>query len=145
MMNKSGASLTSFTEAVIGVIIFLLVLVVIMIGMNNQYGQNYDPTFGLSTNDTQKAFEGYQGTLGTGMEGEASTNAINGVSVVTSWGMIKQGLRLIFDLVTGGFITNAIGLLHLGASGAWLALGLRLVFIFAIGFIMIKLLFKVSP
>lgn len=144
-MNKKGASLSGWSEAALGMILMLGALMIIVGFMNAKYNQNNDPTFGMSTNSTLDSFKDYQGTLQTGMEGEASTNSINGVSLVSSWGMIKTGLNIVFNFVTGGWINNAVGLLSLGEIGNNLALILRLLFILSIGFILIKILFKVKP
>jgi len=143
--NKRGASLFSWTEIGVGVILIVACLVIIVGSMNQSYNKNYDGSFGIATNGTLEDFKGYQGTLQTGMSGEATTNAINGVNVASSWGVIKAGLNMAFNIVTGNWINNAIGLLHLGTAGDWLAMGLRLLFIFSIGFILIKILFKISP
>lgn len=144
-MNKRALSLSSLTEAVIGIIVILSVLAIIIVGMNIKYSKTYDATLGLGTNNTKFAFEQYQGTLQNGLASDANTNSINGVSVVGSWGMIQAGLSMALEFVTGGFIQNAIGLLHLGAAGVYLGWALRLLYIFGIAFIMIKLLFKVKP
>lgn len=143
--DKLGLSLSSLTEAVIGIILFLSVLAIIIVGMNVSYSKSYDATVGLGTDDTRNAFNDYQGTLESGLASDSSTSAINGVSVVGSWGMVYAGLRMTLDFVTGSFIQNAIGLLRLGEAGVYLGWALRLLFIFGIAFIAIKILFKVKP
>jgi|GEM_PF-6654887 len=142
--NKRGASLSGFTEVGILVILFLISIGILMTAMNLNYSQNYDATFGISPNETKGAFEDYQGTLGKGLEGEAS-QVTDGISVLTSWSIIKSGIKMVYNLVTGNFITNAFALMDLGEAGDYLAWAFRLLFIFAIGFIMIKILFKVKP
>lgn len=143
--DKRALSLSSLTEAVIGIILILGCLAIVMIGMNVKYNQNYDSSFGMLTNDTRASLEGYQTPLQNGLSSDASTNAINGVNVVGSWGMIYSGIKIMLDFVTGGFIQNAVGLLHLGQAGLWLGWALRLLFIFGIAFIVIKILFKIKP
>jgi len=139
------ASLSGWTEAGVGVILLLLCMGIIVSYMNIDYGQDNDPTFGMSTEDTLQDFKDYQGTLQTGLEGEATTEGTEGISLSSSWGIVKAGISMTFDFVTGGWINNAIGLMNLGKAGDYLALGLRLLFVFSIGFILIKLLFKVKP
>lgn len=143
--NKKGLSLSSLSEAVIGIILFLGILAIIIVAMNVKYGQTYDATIGLGTNDTKTSFEKYQETLQTGLGSDASTSAISGVNVIGSWGMIQAGLSMALNFVTGGFIQNAIGLLRLGNAGVYLGWAFRLLFIFGIAFIMIKILFKIKP
>lgn len=144
MMNRKAASLSGFSEAIIGVLLFLGCVVTVMVSMNHDYGTNYDPTFGIATNDTATALNNYPDTLKTGVEGEASTNAIQGVNVVAAYGIVKEGLSIVFQFLTGGFIQNAVGLLNLGQAGVMLGLALRLLFILAVGFILIKIIFKVK-
>lgn len=143
--NKKGSSLSGWTEAGVGIIVFLLCLGIIVVGLNVEYSKNYDSTFGITSNSTQASLEDYQQTLETGLEGEAETNAINGINIVSSWGVIRSGLYLVMDMVTGGWIQNAISLLNWGSAGDFLGWGLRLLFIFSIAFIFIKILFKVKP
>jgi hypothetical protein len=143
-MNKKGVSLGTLTEMILGIILVLLCLIIVVANLNVQYGQNNDPTFGISTNSTLDNFKDYQGTIETGMQGEASTNQISGISLSSSWGIIKTGLSLVFGFVTGQWIQNAAALLHLGSAGMALALILRLLFIFAIGFILLRILFKIN-
>lgn len=145
MMNRKGASLSGWTEAGVGLILVLALLAIIVVGMNTKYGQSNDPTFGFSSSTTKSAFENYQGSLQTGMQGEASTNSINGISVTSSWGIIKAGLSMCWDLVNGQWIYNAVMLLQWGDAGVALAWALRLLFIFSIGFVLIKILMKVKP
>lgn len=138
------ASLNGWTEAAIGIMLFLLCLGIVVTYMNINYGQSNDPTFGIGTNETMQKFKDYQGTLQAGMQGEAETNALTGISLASSWGIIKAGLSLVFDFVTGAFISNAIGLMNLGQAGVFLGLALRLLYVFSIGFILVKLIFKVK-
>lgn len=145
MENKKGSSLAGFAEAGIGVIIILMIFALVIIPeLNIKYGYNHDSTFGLSTNETRASFEDYQDTLKAGMESEASTNTYSGVSLSGAWGMTKAGLGMILDMVTGQFILNAVGLLNLGVAGTWLGWGLRLLFIFAVAFILMRIIFKVN-
>jgi hypothetical protein len=150
MVNKlfkdtKGVSLSGWTEAGLGVLLILGCLAVIVVSMNHDYNKNFDPTFGIATNDTLNDMKSYQGTLGTGMEGDASTNQVNGINLVSSWGIIKAGLSIVFNFVTGNWISNFVGLMQLGSIGTLLALILRLLFVFSIGFVLIKILFKVKP
>lgn len=143
--NKKGASLSGWTEGAVGVMLFLICVGIIIVAMNAQYGQNYDSTFGMSSDTTKQAFNDYQGKLQQGLEGEASTNAVSGVSVVSSWGIVKAGISMMWDFLNGQWIRNSVALLNLGDAGVALAWALSLLYIFSIGFILIKILFKVKP
>ena len=128
-----------------GVILIMLCLGIIVAYGNISYNQNNDPTFMMSSNASLEKFKAYQGTLEEGMKGEASTSLISGISLSSSWNMVRYGLSVVFDFVTGGWIQNAVGLLGFGEAGIYLALILRLAFVFSIGFILLKILFKVKP
>lgn len=139
------ASLSGWTEAAIGIGLVVAAIGVIIFSMNVEYGQSYDPTFNISTDATQQLLQDYQGTLETGIDGEAQSSAQGGINVVTSWSIIKAGLSMVWSFVTGGFVDNTIGLLPLGNLHTPVSLAFRLLFIFSIGFILIKILFKIKP
>jgi hypothetical protein len=149
-MDKRGLSLTSLTEAVICILLILFILAFVVIGgdqgMNSLYNQTYNSTFGLTqVTETQNSLNSYQEPLKNGLGSDPTTNAVNGVNLVGSWGMIYSGIQIMLGFVTGGFIQNAIGLMQLGQAGFYLGWALRLLFIFGIAFIIIKILFKVKP
>jgi hypothetical protein len=139
------ASLSGWTEAGLGGVLVMLLLGIIMVNMNSLYNQNYDSTFGIASNSTLQSFQDYQGTLETGLEGEAESNALYGINLLTSWSIIKTGIKIVIDFVTGQWVQNAVGLLNLGDSGVVLGIILRLLFVFSLGFIVLKILFKVKP
>ena len=144
IMNKKGASLAGWTEVAVGVILIMLCVSVIIGGMNSQYNKNYDTGFGLPTETSKSSLNSYKGNLQDSLNGEASTNAIGGVNVVGTWGTIKAGIQMMWDFVNGQWIRNSIRLLNLGTVGDYLGWGLTLLYIFSIGFIFIKLIFKVK-
>jgi hypothetical protein len=139
------ASLSSLTEAALGLILIMLCIGIIIGYMNINYSKTYDSSFGINVTGDLDRFNDYQGTLQTGMKGEAETNAVNGLSLATAWGIILGGVDAVIKFVTGQWISNAIGLMQLGTAGDYLALILRILLIFSIGFIMIKILFKIKP
>jgi len=146
--DKRGASLSGWTEVGIGVIIIMTCLIIIIAGsngMNKLYGKNNDGTFGITTNTTKYYLDQYQDSLEKGAKGEAESSEITGISVPKAWLIITAGLSIVWDMVSGAWITNSIGLLNLGGAGDVLAWGLRLLFVFSVGFTVIKILFKVKP
>lgn len=147
--NKKGASLSSVTELAVGMVVLLLCLALVIQGFNDKYGcpngNNCDKTFGISTNDTRTRINNYKDTLQEGLQGEASTNQLNGLSLSTAWGMIRAGIDLTWRFASGQMIQNAVGLLQLGEVGIYLAWGLWILFILAMGFVLLKILFKVKP
>jgi hypothetical protein len=145
MKNKKGYSLSGFTEASLGIFLVMMCLLIIVSTMDHDYSQNHDSSFGINMSDTRTALEGYQGNVETGLKGETNTDSTGIISVFQSWALAKAGIRIVLDFVTGNFITNAVNLLNLGAIGFYLGLVLRLLFVFALGYIFIKILFRVKP
>lgn len=140
------ASLTSWAETGVVVILFLLVFGIIIVNMNVLYTQDHDANLGM--NGISKSFgnwSNYQSTIKTGMEGEATTSAFTGVSLGTAWDMLKGGLNIAFSFVTGGWIEWGVNLLQLGEAGTYLALALRLLFVLSLGFILLRLILKINP
>ena len=139
------ASLSSWTEVALFMILFMTCIGIVVVSLNSDYGRSENPTFGIVTNSTLNEINQYQSTIEQGMEGEAETSSLTGVSLGTAWGMIKAGMSIAFNFVTGSWIENAVNLLNWGAAGTALALTLRLLFVLSIGFILLKLILKVRP
>lgn len=144
-MNKRGASLSGWSEAAIGILLILSCITIIIVSMNIKYGKTEDPFFGMSSNSTKSQLDNYQTKLSTATEGDPSTSALSTVNVASSWGIVMAGVNIMFDFITGQWVQNAIRLLPLGDAGEPLGWALRLLFIFSIGYIIIKILFKVKP
>lgn len=146
LQDKKGASLSGWSEVGIALIVIMVLFGLIMVSMNTTYNKNYDVTFGINTDSDYSNFSNYQGTLGTSLDGDTTQNDFNGgFTLLTSWNIIKSGITIVWSLLTGQWIANAVGLLHLDAGGTILAWGLRLIYIFSLGFILIKILFKIKP
>ena len=144
-LNKKGASLSGWIEGGLVIILLLTLIGLLVVNMNLDYGQTYDPTFGMQSNTTQQQFVDYQNTIQQGMQGEATTSALTGISLGTTWSVAKAGLSIAFNVVTGQWIQNAVGLLNLGEVGMALGLFLRLLFVLSIGLILLRLILKINP
>ena len=141
MKTKKAASLTNWIETAGFSILFILALVVIIAQMNEKYGQNNDASFGL--NSSMAGLKEYQDTLQKNIqEGEASTSTITGISLSSSWAMIKGGIGMTWGFITGKWIEIAVALVKLPMIVAQI---LRILFIISIGLIAIKLIMKVTP
>ena len=143
MINKKGVSFSGWTEAILLSVLFLFGFGTVIGGMNVKYNENYDPTLGLSTQEVQNAFNTYQNTLQTTTNtGEASFESVNGLSLSTSWQLLKATGDLIWGVISGGWaekIVYAIGL------PTYFALVFRILWFISIGFILITIIFKVRP
>ena len=148
MKDKRGVSLSSFTEVAIFASLFVFMIVIISADMNHIYGTGHDLTFGLggTANTTYNEMSGYQGTLQSGLEnGQAEVNSQTGFSLGTMWGMILGGIQVVGNFITGQWIGPAVGMMQMGSAGNYLAGSLRILFLFGLGYILIKLIMKVKP
>jgi hypothetical protein len=144
-LNKQGASLAGWLEGGIAICLILTLFALLIVRMNADYGVNHDPTFGISNSLTQQQFIDYQNTIEQGMQGEATTSSLTGISLGTTWTMAKFGLSIAFGVVTGQWIQNAVGLLNLGEAGTALGIILRLLFVSSVGLILLRMILKINP
>ena len=138
--NKKAYSMSGWTEGILLSVLFVMVLGIVFAGLNSSYGESYD--IGLSTNATQEAFENYQDTLDAQIgSGEADFTSSSGLTLKSSWGIIKSGTGIIWSFLTGGWIETTV--MYMGAPPE-LALIMRILYFLSIGFIVLKILFKVK-
>ena len=138
--NKKGASLSGWTEGILFSILFIIVLGVVFAGMNASYGKSYST--GLNTNATEQAFIQYQDTINNQIgSGEADFTSSSGLTLKSSWGIIKSGTSIIWSFLTGGWIETIVGYMGLPPQ---VGLIFRILYYLSIGFIILKILFKVK-
>jgi len=141
MKNKKGASMTGWSEGILLAVLFVLVLATIITNFNQMYGGSNN--LGLGTNTTKDAFVDYQDTLSSEIKGgEADFESSSGLTLKSSWGIIKTGMSIIWDFLTGGWIETIVNYMHAPSE---VALIFRILYFLSIGFIILKLLFKVKP
>lgn len=131
-----------WTEVILFSIAFVIILGAIVADMDDKFGQSHDASFGLTTNDTLSALVGTQSTLQTGVnEGQVTNNNL-GLSVSTSWNVIKSIGTITWNFITGGWIEKTVAMAQLPTI---VGVVLRVLYFISIGFIILKLLFKVNP
>lgn len=141
--NKKGASLSGWTETALFTMIFILGIIWASGGLNMMYGKSYDFSFGIIPNDTINSFTTSADSLITQTSDSQATFTQNeGLTLASLWSMIKGIFNVVATFLTGGFIERAVYLAH---GPLWLGSILRLVFLFSLAFIIIKLLTKVRP
>jgi hypothetical protein len=143
--NKKAYSMSGFVEGAIGIILVLLTLALVVTSMDHDYGHSHDSSFGISINSTQNDLNNAPGKVTDALQGEVDTTSSNGVSILKSWGLALNGITTVLSFISGSFITNAVNLLGLGQAGTYLGWALRILFIMAMGFVFIKILFRVRP
>jgi len=139
--DKRGYSLGGWSEGIIFAILLVSLLGIIIGGMNVKYNKDYQ--IGLGGNTTESAFVDYQSTLEREISGgEAVFDAQSGLTLKSSWGIIKSGITIIWDFFTGGWIeTIVIKMMNLPPI---VAITFRLLYFLSIGYIILKILFKVK-
>ncbi len=137
MINKKG-SLRNHTEAIIISVLLVIIFGVIIAGMNDLYGKDYEVA-GLETEGIMNAAEDYQ----KGMEekyrgGEISFLAQVGFTLTTLWDIIFSTMNLIWSFLSGGWIqTITTDYMRLPAIIGFV---FRMLYFIAIGFIVLKML-----
>ena len=143
MMNKKGASLSGWTEVALFSVLISILLIIIVGNMNILHDQNKDATFGFSSNSTLTGLKDYQSTLESSIkEGESSTSSITGLSLSSTWEMIKAGINIVWDFLIGNWVRGAVKLIRLPTD---VGIILQILYVLSVGFIAIKLLLKVKP
>ena len=141
--NRRGVSLSGWTEVGLFTILFIVILTTITIEMNMIYDKNNDGSFGLATSESQAQYQQFQEDLQNSVRtGEAQANALTGVSLTSSWAMAKTGAEISWSIVSGAWIRTITGLIGLPSI---VGIIFQMLYVISIGFIIIKLLFKVNP
>jgi hypothetical protein len=149
MVNNKGA-LEGWFQAILLSMLFLVAFGVIIAGMNVKYGQDRDASFGASSlgnaEETIQEFESDVDQLEEQLE-EGEFGFLDGIIVLGTIGnMVRTIMTGIISFLTGGFIHDIVGLLGLSeGTTSSLALVFRILFVGAIIFLLIKLIFKVKP
>lgn len=139
--NKKGYSMGGWTEGILLSMLIVMILGIVIGGFNVMYGK--DNQIGLGTN-TSKDYIAYQSTLEREIAGgEAVFDAKSGLTLKSSWGIITAGINIIWDFLTGGWIETII--IKMMKLPAQVALIFRILYFLSIGFIILKILFKVRP
>jgi len=138
--NKKGSTFEGWTEGVIfSILIVLLFGTIILAGMNSLHGKNYEVE-GLPTDSIQEKFENYQESQSEKIKGgDASFTSAVGLTLSTSWDILIGALTMLMTFVTGGWVETLIAYLHFPAIVGYLLRGL---WITALGFIVLRILFK---
>ena len=143
MKNKKGSTLQNWTEGIIiGMLFVVIFTTVVTQGMNTSYNKTNE-VVGLNTENIQSSVNEYQSSMTDKIRGgEVSFLSAVGMTLSTSWDVIISTLNLIWQFMAGGWIhTIVIDYMHLPTA---LALILQSMYILSIGFIILRILFKVK-
>lgn len=139
-MNKKGYSISGWIEGIAFVILFIGIFGSVISNMNIHYGEGYQIGLGNQINATKEALIGYQGTASeeiTGGEAEFTTS--QGLTLKSSWGILKSIGSVIWDFITGGFIETICSWMHLNVE---VALMIRVLYFISVIFAIVTVLFR---
>jgi len=145
--GKKGYSISGWVE---GIILSLLVFFMVVLAtneMNGLYGKTANPIMdglGIKANESNALFTGYQSTLQNEIgSGEAEFDATQGLTLKSSWGILKNIGDIIWKFIGGGWIQTITGpgWMNLPIIFGWM---FRILYFISIGLIILYLLFKVE-
>ena len=150
MKDKKGVStFQGWSEAAILLVLFMTAIIFIVASMNAKYNQNKDVSFdtvpGLQdvVNSTSSDLVDYQNSMQVGIQnGTATFGTIFGLTLSSSYDILLASVRVFWLIISGGWISSAVTLMHLPS---FLGTMFQLVYLISVGFILIKLLFRVNP
>jgi hypothetical protein len=91
-------------------------------------------------NSTFSSFKNYQTNFANSVNtGTASFTSVFGLVLSTSYDIIFSTIKLIWLLISGGWITKAVALMKLPAE---LGLVFQLLYLIAVGYALLQLLFR---
>jgi len=130
-----------WTEGMIFSVLFVIIFGgIIVVGMNSLHDGDY-VIEGLNTSTMESAFETTQESVHSNIEGgDASfTSSSSGLTLGSSWDIIKSILAMVMFFITGGWIQTSIMYMGLPEILGW---GFRGLYIITMGFIILRILFK---
>lgn len=138
-MNKKGYSASGWVEVILLVSLFVTVTSLVIGEYNDLYQQSNDMGLGIETD----SFKTYQKTAVDEVKGgEAETSAQEGITFKGSWAMTTNLANAIWTFISGNFIDTLCNYMHLPSAVAWTV---KLLYFLSVLFIILRILFKISP
>lgn len=135
--------LSSWTEGILLSLAFVLILGVVITNFNGIYDK--DLQIGLGTNTTANAFINYQDIAGEQITGgEVDFDSSSGITLKSSWGIVKNAFSMVSTFLTGGWIENIFTMTNLGEAGQIYAKYLRILWVLSLILAVLYVLFKVK-
>lgn len=132
------ASMTGWTEGILLSLLFVIILAGIIVNLNTMYGKNFQ--LGLGTNTSQQQLKDYEKTMSEEISGgEVEFTSGEGLTLKSSWAVIKAGLGIIWNFITGGWIETICMYMQLPTA---VSVIFRILYFLSLGFIILRLLFK---
>ena len=145
LQNKRASTMQGWTEGIGMMVLFVLIFGIVIVGMNTLYTEDYNVE-GLDTDAYEKALTDYGKSQDEKLYGgEVDFESNNPISLKTSWDIITGTLTLVWSFITGAWInTILVNYLKLGQTGVIISTILRGLLFVAIGFIVLRIIFRVK-
>ena len=135
------ASFSGWIESILLIVLFTLLISGVVTNFNFLYGKNNNVNLGINT--TQDAFVNAQDSMqGQVTEGEATFTGTYGLNLLSSWSLIKQITKIVWNFISGTFI-QTIATEFMGLPPE-VALIFRLLYFMSILMIILYVLFRVK-
>lgn len=140
--NKKGSTFEGWTEGIVLSVLFVIVLGgVVFGGLNAEHNGNIEIE-GLDTSGVQATFENLQKSQQEKINGgDATFQSDSGLTLSTSWDMVKSILSMVLSFLGGAWVPTLIAYLHLPTIAGIIIRGLWIV---ALTFIILSILFNKS-
>jgi len=139
LMNKKAYSFSGWMEAIVFSVLIVLMFGLIFTDMNTIHDKDYN--LGLGTDSVTTEIYGLQDTLETKTKsGEVSFLQVVGMTLKSSWDIILSVVTVIWNFLTGSWVETVTGYMRLPPV---VGLLFRALYFLSIGWIILKILFKV--
>ncbi len=140
MINKKGSMEAWMYGLMLAMVFVLIFTVVVLPDMNNLHSGDYDVE-GLPTDSLQESLESVSGSMNEKISsGDVSFLGALGMTLSTSWDMIVGVFQAIAIFLAGGWIMTIGSMMHLPTVFTMILIG---IYNLAIGFIVLRIIFKV--
>jgi hypothetical protein len=141
--NKRGFSLGSWLETSLFCTLFVVLLVSLFSLMNANYSRNVEGLDSLNSlaTATQANLTDYQSTLQQSVNDAQSSSTGLGISLSTTWNIIKTGSTMLWSFLTGGWVSQLVQLIGLPAIVGTI---LQILYVISIGLIILRLVLKIN-
>lgn len=146
MMNKKGSTFNGWVIGIGLVALFLMMVNIIYGDMNTKYNVNYDSSFGTGiqsqANDVYSNLSSYQQKIQIATQnGSASFSTLGFLTLTSTWSLLQTSLGLVSSVVTGQWILQGVALMKLPVG---LGLFLQLLYLITLGYIILKIIFRIN-
>ena len=139
LMNRKAYSFSGWMEAIIFSVLIVLMIGVVFNGLNEIHGNSYD--LGLGTSSVITSITNLQSQLQTKTTtGKVSFLTVVGMTLSSSWDIIISIITVIWNFLTGSWVETITGYMRFPPI---VGLLFRAMYFISIGFVILKILFKV--